>query len=372
MKIAFITTNLRGGGAEKAVVKLASLLAQSAHEVHVILLENIVEHELDPAFTLHALSSPGQARSKGIFGKHLAALRLRRLFWRLQKQAPFDLVVSTLPYADEVVAIARLPRVWYRIANTLSAEIAALRKSSPARAERRLARYRSLYSGQNLIAVSQGVADDLSSNLGLKAHIVQIYNPFDVETIRRLAGEAEPDLPPVPYIVHVGRFAPQKRHDLLFEAFRPFAATHKLVLLVNPDARLADMPGRYGIQESVILAGFRKNPYPWLKHADLLVLCSDREGMPNVLVEAMICGTQVVSTDCPSGPREVMTGELARHLVPVNDAQALARAMGDALSHPVRLEGMEYEKFTAAHVAKKYENLGLFWKNSREGSESAV
>lgn len=362
MKIAFITTNLRGGGAEKAVVKLASLLAQRSHEVHVILLENIVEHELDPAFALHALSPPGRARSKGILGKYLAALKLRRLFGRLQKSAPFDLVVSTLPYADEVVSLARLPRVWYRIANTLSAEIEALRKSSPAKAERRLRRYRSLYSGQNLIAVSEGVADDLRSNLGLKANIVQIYNPFEIENIRRLADEAEPDLPAVPYIVHVGRFVPQKRHDLLFEAFKPFAATHKLVLLVNPDARLEEMLRRYGIRDNTILAGFRKNPYPWLKHADLLVLCSDREGMPNVLIEAIICGTQVVSTDCPSGPREVMTGELIRHLVPVNDIHALVGTMGDALAHPLQLARMEYEKFTAAHVAEKYENLGLLWK----------
>lgn len=362
MKIAFITTNLRGGGAEKAVVKLASLLAQRSHEVHVILLEYIVEHELDPAFVLHALSPTGRVRSKGILGKCLAALKLRRLFGRLQKSAPFDLVVSTLPYADEVVAIARLPRVWYRIANTLSAEIEALRKSSPGKAERRLHRYRSLYSGQNLIAVSEGVADDLGSNLGLKANIVQIYNPFEIENIRRLSDEAEPDLPPAPYIVHVGRFAPQKRHDLLFEAFKTFAATHKLVLLVNPEAGLEEMLGRYGIQDRVILAGFRKNPYPWLKHADLLVLCSDREGMPNVLIEAMICGTQVVSTDCPSGPREVMKGELARHLVPVNDIHALVSAMRDALAHPIQPDGMEYEKFTAPYVAKKYESLGLPWK----------
>lgn len=362
MKIAFITTNLRGGGAEKAVVKLASLLAQRSHEVHVILLENIVEHELDPAFRLHALSLHGRVRSKGVFGKYLAALKLRFLITRLQQTAPFDLVVSTLPYADEVVSIARLPRVWYRIANTLSAEIEALRKSRPGKAERRLDRYRSLYSGRNLIAVSQGVADDLTENLGLQANIVQIYNPFEIGRIRHLAGEVEPDLPSVPYMVHVGRFAPQKRHDLLFEAFRPFAATHKLVLLVNPDARLEEMLSQYGIRENVILAGFRKNPYPWLKHADLLVLCSDREGMPNVLVEAMICGTQVVSTDCPSGPREVMTGELARFLVPVNDVQALARAMGDALAHPIQLGGIEYEKFTAAHVAEKYESLSRLWK----------
>lgn len=365
MKIAFVTTNLRGGGAEKALLKLAAALAGRQHEVHVILLEHVVEHAIDTTFRLHALSRPGQQVSKGFIGKFLAARKLARLHRRLERDLPFDMTISTLPFADEVAAQARLPRLWHRIANTLSAEIEALRKTSPGKAERRLARYRRLYDGRNLIAVSDGVADDLRGALGLaRANIVRIYNLFDAEAIRQLAQAPEPDIPPQPYVLHIGRFARQKRHDLLFEAFRSMPEPYRLVLLVNPDADLDAMLVRYGIGERAIVAGFRRNPYPWIGRAALLVLCSDHEGLPNVLIEALICGTRVVSTDCPSGPREILEGELSRFLVPMNDAAALGRAMKEALAADLVISERHFAKFAADSVLRQCETLPQLWRKA--------
>jgi len=357
MKIGFVTTNLRGGGAEKALLKLADVLTRRGHEVALILLEHVVEHALPEGVEVHALTAPGQRAAKGFFGKRLAAWRLARLHRRLAQAQPFDLVVSTLPYADEVVARARLPgQVWHRIANTLSAEIAAL---PAAKAARRLARYRQLYEGRQLIAVSAGVAADLRAGLGLaRARIATISNPFDIDAMRRLATVPDPDLPPGRYVIHVGRFARQKRHDLLFAAWKIAApADCKLVLLAHADPGLDALIAAHGLTGQVVVAGFRTNPYPWLKHAALLVLCSDHEGMPNVLVEALACGTPVVSTDCPSGPREVLSGALARYLVPTNDVAALAAAMADALAHPPRLDELDLSRFDAARVAAAYEGL---------------
>lgn len=362
LKIALVTTNLKGGGAEKALTKLASVLARRGHAVHLILLEDIREHEPDAALAIHALTRPGQAAGKGLVGKLVAAARLRRVFFRLSRGGPFDLVVSTLPYADEVVSIARLPRVWYRIANTLSAEIEALRRSNPAKAERRLARYRKLYDGKNLIAVSQGVADDLRAKLGLKkANIVRIYNVFEADRIRRLAEEDAADIPSEPYVIHVGRFAPQKRHDLLLRAWKIAGLPHKLVLLANPSETLDAMLAQHQLKDQVIVAGFQRNPYPWIGRADALVLCSDHEGLPNVLIEALICGTPIVSTDCPSGPREIMTGALARFLVPMNDAEALAGALRQAVESPAALPADFLEKFEADAIAQAYEGLPGCW-----------
>ena len=140
MKIAFITTNLRGGGTEKTMVKLAAGLAGRGHEVHLVLLEHVIEHILPPGLRLHALSLPGRERAKGFLGKRLTALALHRLLGRLSQDGGFNLVVSTLPYTDEVAALARLEHLWFRISNTLSAEVAALQRRNPAKAARRLAR----------------------------------------------------------------------------------------------------------------------------------------------------------------------------------------------------------------------------------------
>jgi glycosyltransferase involved in cell wall biosynthesis len=363
MKAAFVTTNLKGGGAEKAVLKVASGLAARGHDVHVVLLEQLLEHAPLDGVTLHALTAPGRAASKGWLGKRAAAWRLRGLFRRLAQGAPFDLVVSTLPYCDEVVALAGLPRVWFRIANTLSMEVGLLGRNDRAKAQRRFARYVRLYDGSNLLAVSDGVARDLVEKLGIsRANIVRIYNPIDVAAIRVLAARPEAALPRDPYVVHVGRFAPQKRHDLLFEALRRSGLSHRLVLLANASPALARLIAEKGVSGHVIVAGFQSNPYPWIAGAELLVLCSDHEGMPNVLVEALACGTRVASTDCPSGPREVLEGDLARHLVPCGDAEALARAMRAALGAPRPAAPRSLERFAPQSVLPQYEALPGLWR----------
>jgi glycosyltransferase involved in cell wall biosynthesis len=259
----------------------------------------------------------------------------RRLAWRLQRllaARPHDLLVSTLPFADEVAALARAPRHVCRIANTLSAEIARL----PAgKAQRRVARYRTLYGARSLVAVSQGVAADLHASFAIDAvRIRTIANPFDLAAIHALAAEPCPARPTEPYILHVGRFAAQKRHDLLLAAYSRSELPQRLVLLTPPDARLGALVAQAGLESRVTIADFQANPYPWMADADLLVLCSDHEGLPNVLIEALACGTRVVSTDCPSGPREILRGELAQRLVPCNDADALATAMRAVLAAP--------------------------------------
>jgi len=363
LKIALVISNLRGGGAEKAFLKLAQLMRRRGHDVHLFLLENIVEHALEAAIEVHALTRPGQALGRGFLGKRLAAARLRHAFQRQEAERPFDFTLSTLPFADEIVSLARLPRVWHRIANSLSVEIQNLKQRSASKAQRRLARYRRLYEGKNLVAVSAGVEQDLRRELGLNgANIVVLYNPFDADDIRRLAAQAPAGLPQARYVVHVGRYAPQKRHDLLFRAWKLAALPHKLVLLTAPSAELDALIAAAGVSGSVIVAGFQLNPYPWMRAADALVLSSDHEGLPNVLIEALICGTQVVSTDCPSGPREIMTGDLARFLVPVGDAPALAAALREALDHPLALAGVDLARFSADAVAQGYESLPLHWR----------
>ena len=364
LKIALVITNLRGGGAEKAFLKLAELMRRRGHEVHLFLLENIIEHVPDAAIGLHALTRPGRALGKGWLGKRLAAAGLRRAFLRHEADRPFDFTLSTLPFADEVVNLARLPRVWHRIANTLSSEIDKLRRGNASKAARRLARYRQLYAGKNLVAVSAGVEQDLRGALGLNdANIVRLYNPFDLDEIRRLAAQAAPGLPHEPYVLHVGRFAPQKRHDLLLHAWKLAALPHKLVLLTAPGAELDALIDAAGVAGSVIVAGFQQNPYPWMRAAAALVLCSDHEGLPNVLIEALICGTRIVSTDCPSGPREIMAGALARFLVPVGDAPALAAALRDALNQPAAPADADLARFSADAVVQDYESLPLRWRN---------
>jgi glycosyltransferase involved in cell wall biosynthesis len=329
MKFALFTTNLSGGGAEKALAKIGSGLARRGHEVDFIVCEDAGLHagNYSPPAGCRFHTLTGRA-GHGWLGKRRLAWKLRRLL----ASQPHDLLVSTLPFADEVAALAHVPRQVCRIANTLSAELARL---PSAKSLRRATRYRKLYGSRGLVAVSQGVADDLRSQFGIAAEQMRVIaNPFDFAAIRALAAEPCPARPDTPYLLHIGRFAAQKRHDLLLAAFGGAKLQQQLVLLTPPDARLDALIAQAGLEHRVTIGGFQTNPYPWMAGADLLVLCSDHEGLPNVLIEALACGTRVVSTDCPSGPREILDGELARGLVQCGDPEALARAMRDALAGP--------------------------------------
>jgi len=357
MRVGFVLTNLAGGGAEKAVLKIASGLAARGHRVDVILLEHVVAHAVPAGLALHALTAPGRHASKGWLGKRLAARKLARKLAELEAEERFSLLVSTLPFTDEVARLARVPVHWCRIANTLSAEVARLAVRSPATAARRIARYRGLYGARPVVAVSQGVADDLRGPAGIAASRIQVIpNPFDFSEISRLA-KAPAELPERPYLIHAGRFSGQKRHDLLLEAFARLNRPARLVLLADPEPALERMIRERGLEGRVQVAGFQQNPYPWIAAAELLVLSSDHEGLPNVIVEALALGIPVVSTDCPSGPREILGAALPKCLVPPGDAAALAGAIDRALAARPDVSRIDLSRYAKAPVIEAYERL---------------
>ena len=260
MKFGFVLPNLNGGGAEKAIMNIGYGLEARGHEVHLILLGEKFDYQ--SKLTTHIATH--KPASNSFFAKRKTARALRKIYEKLSVGHEFDLVVSTLPDADDIVHLAKIPNVWYRIANTLSEEIEQIQIRSASKAKRRLKRYKGLYPDKNLIAISQGVKSDITDRLGIIPKKIEvILNSYSFEDIRK---EAESPPPfESPYIIHVGRFNPQKRHDLLFEAFSGLSLPHKLVLLTHKTKALDDLINRYGLSERVYVAGFQENPYPWIK-----------------------------------------------------------------------------------------------------------
>ena len=325
-------------------------LEARGHEIHLILLG--AKFHYQSKLTTHMATK--KPTDKSFWGKRKTARALRKLYIKLSMERDFDLVVSTLPYADEIVHMAKIPNVWYRIANTLSEKVERDRKKGALKARRLLKRYQTLYSNRNLIAISHGVKSDITDRLEICPNKIEvIYNSYPFELIRQ-AGES-PLAFEGPYIIHVGRFNSQKRHDLLFEAFSSVPLPHKLVLLTHKTEALERLINKYGLSERVYVAGFQENPYPWMKGADLLVLCSDYEGLGNVLVESLILGTKVVSTDCPSGPKEII-GSLANDcLVPTRDVAALKNAICQSIHREFKLPDGFTERFSEEKAIDRYE-----------------
>ena len=206
----------------------------------------------------------------------------------------------------------------------------------------RLIRYL-LPSADAVIAVSSGVAEDLKRNIPGAADLVEVVpNPVVSDELEDRAA-APVDHPwlsdsRVPVVLSAGRLVPQKDHSTLLMAFAEVVRSRPARLIIlgeGPDReRLTALARELGIADLADFPGFVHNPYSYMSRASVFALSSVTEGLPTVLIEAMACGTPVVSTDCPSGPGEILEDGRWGRLVPVGDWQALAKAIADTLDSP--------------------------------------
>lgn len=216
-----------------------------------------------------------------------------------------------------------------------------------------------------IVTVSDGVADDLAATVGLpRESITTIYNPVVTPALAQRAAEAPPH--PwladggTPVIVAAGRLKPQKNFPLLLRAFAQLRRQRaaRLIILGEGEQRkqLEALATELGIEEDVAMPGFVTNPYAAFAHAALFTLSSDWEGLSNVLIEALACGCPVVSTDCPSGPQEVLQGGQYGILVPTGDAMALSSAMAKTLDEPRSAERLRRrgQEFGVGRSAQSY------------------
>jgi len=217
-----------------------------------------------------------------------------------------------------------------------------------------------------IVTVSEGIANDLFAlSDELRAKTAVIHNPV-VDASMPVKAQESIDHPwfrdeAHKVILGIGRFMPQKDFPLLLRSFAQVhrrASDTKLILLGNgPDRReLRSLVEDLHIEDSVDMPGFVSNPYAYLSKASLFVLSSIHEGLPTVLIEALACGCPAVSTNCPSGPDEILEGGKWGPLVPVGDVSALAQAMITTLESPpdaARLK-QRAESFSVAAAVDRY------------------
>lgn len=224
-----------------------------------------------------------------------------------------------------------------------------------------------------VVAVSRGVADDLIKLTKLpqeKVHV--IYNPIVTPELFAKAEETldhpwfTPGEPPV--ILSVGRLTPAKDYPTLIKAFDLVSKEMPARLMILGEGeerpRLEALIKERGLEEDVTLPGFVDNPYKYMKHAAIFVLSSQWEGFGNVLVETMALGTPVVSTDCPSGPAEILEGGKWGKLVPVGDIETLARAVMATLTNRIDSRSIadRAQIFGLDNIIRDYmEMLGNGW-----------
>ncbi|MDB4147072.1 glycosyltransferase [Amylibacter sp.] len=356
--ISILLPDLRGGGAERVNLDLAHEFKRQGHSVSFVLMQSTGEYlpEAQAHFTVHEL---GIARARQIpfaLARYLRSHRPNALLvamWPLTVIAP---IMRLTGYRGRIV-ISEHCVLSAQYAGWGWVHRAALRGSMAA--AYRLAHAR--------LGVSRGVADNMASLSGIPHRMFAVvHNPIpsrkisDAQELRLI--DALWDAPNGARILTVGSMKPQKNHPLLLRAF---------ALLDRPDTRLmfvGDGDGReallslareLGVTDRVIFAGFHPDPTPFYKTADLFVLSSNNEGFGNVIVEALACGTPVVSTDCPSGPAEILENDKWGRLTPVGNADALAEAMRASLEddHDTAALKRRTADFAPEIAARKYLKL---------------
>ena len=333
--IAFFLPSVRGGGAQRVIVNLAQGMVERGLPVDVVLAtaEGVFLDHLPPTVRVVDL---GARRLLGSLGPLTTYMRRERP----------RVLISSMSHANLIALWAakfarRSTPVVVTVHNTMSQSTLDQGGLAGGLSLRLL---RIFYPwATSVVAVSRGAADDLARTTGLPRDRVEVvYNPVITPAMMAQARQ-QPDHPwfgagQPPVILGVGRLTRQKDFPTLIMAFAEVRRRRpaRLIILGEGEDRpgLEALIGELGLADDVALPGFRDNAMAYMAGSALFALSSAWEGLPTVLIEALAAGTRVVSTDCPSGPREILQDGRLGALVPVGDAPALARALAGALDGP--------------------------------------
>ena len=373
MKIAVVVRSLSFGGMEKVAISLSEAFSKEGHESHLIYF-NETTNKLPPPNDVHLHSFELKKSMKksylgiGYLWKIISQLlniviRNSYFVWSgilmghifkkklltLEKEfGAFDLIIfrgqgtfeMIWPIHDARFVFVNESLLYKNKYNFLQKIYAKL-----------------LFTRRNIVSISSGVEESFTNiqkslNIPIQKHAL-ITNPIDATATRLLAKE-HLQIPKNPYIVTAGRFHPIKNFPLLIEAYA-YAREHlnltlDLIILGEGQERkvIEETIHKLSLKKCVHLPGYIENPYPWIKHAELFVLTSKIEGLGMVLIESMVCGTDIVATNSPGGIKDFMTDELASHICEPNTIP-LAQKITEILQHPIH----DFTKFLVPYSNEK-------------------
>ena len=228
-----------------------------------------------------------------------------------------------------------------------------------------------LHKAARVHVVSKGLKSDLKSYVRESERVFSIYNLTARPEIKTLAREPvnhewiNKDTKNLKVVLSVGRLTRQKNYRMLIEAFAKVRLEYeeaRLIIIGEGEERkaLESHISKLALTDSVSLLGWLKNPYPYMYNCDVFALSSDYEGLPNVLIEALICECNVVSTDCPHGSAEILKNGKFGALVPTGDSNAMANAIKNAFSNKPDLSKQNKHASQFSWEKLGHEYLALF------------
>jgi len=308
-KIIFLAPDLNIGGGEKVISEL-SLNLPNYIKKDIVLFKSrsFYQHTYPYSGELHFLDLP---ISKNFISRAYCFFLGIQRFKKLVKKNNPDWVISLGMPANFINILSCPSKSILRVDNFLSVSCRGLEGSIYKKLIKLLFK-----KSKKIISVSQGTANDLIKNFKVKKEKVKvIYNPIDVKKIENLAkksvGEKYQKIFKYPVIINIGRLTEQKGQEHLIEAFKRTKKDIKNLKLIilgegELEKNLKELTGNLGLEKDIYFLGWQKNPFKFLSRSKLFVFSSLWEGLGISILEAMACGVPVISTDCNSGPREIL------------------------------------------------------------------
>lgn len=309
-KIAFCLASFRAGGGERVMIDLANAFAERGYIVDIVVLKTVGNFatQVNPAIRVVSLDA------------RRLILSFPKLVIYLQREQP-EVFIATDQFTHILALFARRlsgaqTRIVLRIGTMFSRLFATYQgwKNSILR----ILVKRFYKDADRIIANSHGVADDIINITGVdKKRVSVIYNPKPIDLIRVRAQESVGHVwleqKTLPVVVAVGRLREMKNFPLIIRAFLKASQQVPARLVIigggGEEDRLRALLREYACEDTVSLVGYVDNPHAYMSKADLFVSASLWEGMPNAVLEAMVCGLPVIASDCSSGPREILAPE---------------------------------------------------------------
>ncbi|MEZ9245949.1 glycosyltransferase [Vibrio lentus] len=358
-KMVFVISALRGGGAEKFVLNLYKAMEKyQGYECHIVAIEKAVEHNID-GYRVHFVSDFCNVSKKGLrrisYKKNVAKSIDEYISKEISKEV---FILSNMLLADKIMSESKL-KVHHVIHNSYkTAFLSGKNFFKKIQVKNKVNR---LYRNHPLVFVSRAAEVEYKEEFFTPFDSQVIYNPTELPDLQRLSSLKVEDFGSK-YLIHIGRFNRQKRHDRLIHAFSRIKSNDIKLLLVGEGGLKQDsekLVSDLGIEDRVIFKGFTENPYPYLKKSEGLVLSSDFEGLPTVLIEAIALNIPVVTTDCSGGIREIV-GDNEKVISSRNDIGELSNMMDRMILEPSEYHCLFSRKFMAKEIALQYHSLNLF------------
>lgn len=344
--LLIVINSLKAGGAERVVSILCNSL-HSKYNIHLMLLENEIEFDINPKVKIIKLN---QSFEDSIFLKYLKLPITAFQLNQYCKKNNIDISLSFLSRSNYINVFSKFYLKKYKIIISERTYISEYLKQISI-LQQNISKFliRFLYTRADyILSNSREALLDLKNTYKINVPSTVIQNPLPIQNINKWIDESveyefKKD---IFYFVHVGKLRKEKNHLMLLNAIKLLSFTNqniKLLIIGEGEEfnKITAIINKLEIKDFVDMLGLQKNPYKFINRSNCLVLNSNFEGLPNVILEGLACKKPIISTDCKSGPREILYDEfnsiknkiieieIADYgiLVPVGDSQQLFLAM---------------------------------------------